>query len=103
MQRWSQSPHSRLTILPKEQTDSLRQLKVTQRRVAVHKDTEASPYEQLRDALAQLKCLVPGEKEQFLQANHALLCHLRGSFMPLEGIAPQVFEAISQHQQDEIV
>ena len=71
--------------------------------VAVHKDIEASPYEQLRAALAQPKCLVPGEKEQFLQANHDLLCRLRGSFMPLEGIAPQVFEAISHHQQDEFV
>ena len=69
--------------------------------IAVHTDIEASPYEQLRAALAQPKCLVPGEKEQFLQANHDLLCHLRGSFMPLEGIAPQVFEAISHHQQDE--
>ena len=71
--------------------------------VAVHKDIEASPYEQLRDALAQPKCLVPGEKEQFLQANRDLLCHLQDSFMPLEGIAPQVFEAIYQRQQDEIV
>ena len=58
--------------------------------VAVHKDIEASPYEQLRDALAQPKCLVPGEREQFLQANRDLLRHLQDSFMPLEGIAPQV-------------
>ena len=36
MQMWSQSPHPRLTLLPKEQTDSLRQLKVTQRRVVRH-------------------------------------------------------------------
>ena len=70
--------------------------------VAVHKDIEASPYEQLRDALAQPKCLVPGEKEQFLQANRDLLCQLQDSVMPLEGIAPQVFEAIYQRQQDEI-
>ena len=71
--------------------------------VAVHKDLEACPYEQLQAALAHPKCLVPGEKEQFLQANSDLLCQLQGSFMPLEGIAPQVFEAIYQRQQGEIL
>ena len=57
----------------------------------------------LQAALAHPKCLVPGEKEQFLQANNDLLCQLQGSFMPLEGIAPQVFEAIYQRQQGEIL
>ena len=71
--------------------------------VAIHKDIEACPYEQLQAALAHPKCLVPGEKEQFLQANNDLLCQLQGSFMPLEGIAPQVFEAIYQRQQGEIL
>ena len=47
--------------------------------------------------------LVPGEKEQFLQANNDLFCQLQGSFMPLEGVAPQVFEAIYQRQQGEIL
>ena len=60
-------------------------------------------YEQLQAALAHPKCLVPGKKEQFLQANNDLLCQLQGSFMPLEGIAPQVFEAIYQRQQGEIL
>ena len=87
----------RLLFVPWSQVAKLRGV------VAVHKDIEASPYEQLRDALAQPKCLVPGEKEQFLQANRDLLCQLQDSFMPLEGIAPQVFEAIYQRQQDEIV
>ena len=71
--------------------------------VAVHKDLKACPYEQLQAALAHPKCLVPGEKEQFLQVNSDLLCQLQGSFMPLEGIAPQVFEAIYQRQQGEIL
>ena len=71
--------------------------------VELHKDIEACPYEQLQAALAHPKCLVPGEKEQFLQANNDLLCQLQGSFMPLEGIAPQVFEAIYQRQQGEIL
>ena len=69
----------------------------------IHKDIEACPYEQLQVALAHPKCLVPGEKEQFLQVNNDLLCQLQGSFMPLEGIAPQVFEAIYQRQQGEIL
>ena len=71
--------------------------------VAIHKDIEACPHEQLQAALAHPKCLVRGEKEQFLQANNDLLCQLQGSFMPLEGIAPQVFEAIYQRQQGEIL
>ena len=41
------------------------------------------------------------KKEQFLQANKDLLSQLQGSVMPLEGIAPQVFEAIYQRQQGE--
>ena len=56
--------------------------------VAIHKDIEACPYEQLQVALAHPKCLVPGEKEQFLQANKH---------------GPQVFEAINQRQQGEIL
>ena len=134
MQTCSQFPRPRLTLLPEEQIDSLRQSKETRRRVvstspctpcpqrlspplfvpwsqvaklrgvvAIHKDIEACPYEQLQAALAHPKCLVPGEKEQFLQANNDLLCQLQGSFMPLEGIAPQVFEAIYQRQQGEIL
>ena len=104
----SQAPDSRsCTPCPQQLSPSLfvpwSQVAKLRGVVAVHKDIEASPYEQLRAALAQPKCLVPGEKERFLQANHDLLCHLRGSFMPLEGIAPQVFEAISHHQQDEFV
>ena len=71
--------------------------------VAVHKDIEACPYEQLQAALTHPQCLVPGEKEQFLQVNSDLLCQLQGSLMPLEGIAPQVFEAIYQRQQGEIL
>ena len=71
--------------------------------VAVHKDIEACPYEELQVALAHSKCLVPGEKEQFLQGNSDLLCQLQGVVMPLEGIAPQVFEAIYQRQQGEIL
>ena len=71
--------------------------------VAVHKDIEARPREELQVALAHPQCLVPGEKEQFLQVNSDLLCQLRGTVMPLEGIAPQVFEAIYQRQQGEIL
>ena len=71
--------------------------------VAVHKDIEACPHEELQVALAHPQCLVPGEKEQFLQVNSDLLCQLQGSVMPLEGIAPQVFEAIYQRQQGEIL
>ena len=137
MQTWSQSPRPRLTLLPEEQIDSLKQSIETRRRifrhltlvhaspvrngcllpslcpgvkspsyegvVELHKDIEACPYEQLQVALAHPKCLVPGEKEQFLQANNDLLSQLQGSFMPLEGIAPQVFEAIYQRQQGEIL
>ena len=54
-------------------------------------------------ALAHPQCLVHGENEQFLQVNSDLLCQLRGTVMPLEGIAPQVFEAIYQRQQGEIL
>ena len=132
MQTWSQFPRPRLTLLPEEQIDSLKQSQGSQAPdpspcipcpqrlspplfvpwsqvaklrgvVALHKDIEACPYEQLQAALAHPKCLVPGEKEQFLQANNDLICQLQGSFMPLEGIAPQVFEAIYQRQQGEIL
>ena len=139
MQTWSQFPRPRLTLLPEEQLDLLKQSIETRRKivrhltlvhaspipcpqrlspplfvpwsqvaklrgvVAIHKDIEACPYEQLQAALAHPKCLVPGEKEQFLQANNDLLCQLQGSFMPLEGIAPQVFAAIYQRQQGEIL
>ena len=121
MQMWSQPPHPRLTLLQGSQAPDPRPYTPCPQRlspslfvswsqvaklrgvVAVHKDIEASPYEQLRDALAQPNCLVPGEKEQFLQANCELLSQLQGSVMPLEDIAPQVFEAIYQRQQDEIV
>ena len=71
--------------------------------VAVHKDIEACPHEELQVALAHPQCLVPGEKEHFLQVNSDLLLQLRGTIMPLEGIAPQVFEAIYQRQQGEIL
>ena len=71
--------------------------------VAVHKDIEACPHEELQVALAHPQRLVPGEKEQFLQVNSDLLLQLRGTVMPLEGIAPQVFEAIYQRQQGEIL
>ena len=37
--------------------------------VAVHKDIEASPHEELKVTLAHPQCLVPGEKEHFLQVN----------------------------------
>ena len=71
--------------------------------VAVHKDIEACPHAELKVALAHPQCLVPGEKEHFLQVNSDLLLQLRGTVMPLEGIAPQVFEAIYQRQQGEIL
>ena len=64
-------------------------------------DIEACPHEELQVALAHPKCLVRREKEQFPQVNSDLLCQLQGSVMPLEGIAPQVFEAIYQRQQGE--
>ena len=67
------------------------------------KDIEACPHEELKVALAHPQCLVPGEKEHFLQVNSDLLLQLRGTVMPLEGIAPQVFEAIYQRQQGEIL
>ena len=69
----------------------------------LHKDIEACPHEELQVALAHPQCLDPGEKEHFLQVNSDLLLQLRGTIMPLEGIAPQVFEAIYQRQQGEIL
>ena len=71
--------------------------------VAVHTDIEACPHEELQVALEHPQCLVPGEKEHLLQVNSDLLLQLRGTIMPLEGIAPQVFEAIYQRQQGEIL
>ena len=71
--------------------------------VAVHTDIEACPHEELQVALDHSQCLVPGEKEHFLQVNSDLLLQLRGTIMPLEGIAPQVFEATNQRQQGEIL
>ena len=47
-------------------------------------------------------CLIPGEKDLFLDANDELLCQLKDLVMPLESIAPQVFQAIYQRQQAEI-
>ena len=41
--------------------------------------------------------------ERDLTQGNDLLSQLQGSFMPLEGIAPQVFEAIYQRQQGEIL
>ena len=40
-------------------------------------------------------------EDLFLAANEALLGQLQGSFMPLEHIAPQVFQAMYQQQQAE--
>ena len=70
--------------------------------VAVHKDIEACPYEELKAALDHPTCLIPGEKDLFLAANDELLSHLQDRFMPLEDIAPQVFQAMYQRQQAEI-
>ena len=58
--------------------------------VAVHKDIEACPYEQLQAALAHLQCLVPGEKEHFLQVNSDLLCQLRTSKVVILNNSPAV-------------
>ena len=70
--------------------------------VAVHKDIEACPYEELKAALDHPTCLIPGEKDLFLAANDELLSQLQDSFMPLENIAPHVFQAMYQRQQAEI-
>ena len=69
---------------------------------AVHKDVEACPYEELKAALDHPKCMIPGEKDLFLAANDNLLSQLQDRFMPLENIAPQVFQAMYQRQQAEI-
>ena len=66
---------------------------------AVHKDSEACPYEELRAALAQPNCLFSGEKELFLADNADLLEQLKDQIMPLEQIATEVFQAIYQRQQ----
>ena len=70
--------------------------------VAVHKDIEARPHEELKVALDHPKCMFPGEKDLFLAANEELLSQLKHAIMPLESIAPQVFQAIYQKQQAEI-
>ena len=69
--------------------------------VAVHKDIEACPHEELKVALDRPKCMIPGEKDLFLAANEELLNQLKHAIMPLESIAPQVFQAIYQKQQAE--
>ena len=84
-------------FVPWSQVASLRRV------IAVHKDIEACPYEELRAALDHPKCMFPGEKDLFLAANNNLLSQLKGRFMPLEHIAPQVFQAICQRQQAEIL
>ena len=66
--------------------------------VGVHKDIEACPYEELKAAMDHPTCFIPGEKGLFLDANDELLCQLKDVVMPLENIAPQVF----QRQQAEI-
>ena len=71
--------------------------------VAVHKDLEARPHEELKVALDHPKCMFPGEKDLFLAANKKLLSQLKHAIMPLESIAPQVFQAIYQKQQAEIL
>ena len=45
--------------------------------------------------------MFPGEKDLFLAAKE-LLSQLKHAIMPLESIAPQVFQAIYQKQQAEI-
>ena len=45
--------------------------------VAVHTDIEACPHEELQVASEHPQCLVPGEKEHFLQVNSDLLLQPR--------------------------
>ena len=59
-----------------------------------HKDSHSCPSDEIDKALAQPDCLFSGEKELFLAANEALLQRLRRQVMPLEHIAPDVFQAI---------
>ena len=66
-----------------------------------HKDGDSCPSDEIDKALAQPGCLSSGEKELFLAANQALLQRLRNQVMPLEHIAPDVFQAIYQQQQAE--
>ena len=68
----------------------------------MRKDIEACPYEELKAAMDHPTCLIPGEKDLFLDANDELLCQLKDLVMLLESIAPQVFQAIYQRQQAEI-
>ena len=56
----------------------------------------------LKAAMDHPTCLILGEKDLFLDANDELLCQLKDLVMPLESIAPQVFQAIYQRQQAEI-
>ena len=100
----SQAPHLRQTTLspqllspplfvPWSQVASLRGV------VGVHKDIESCPHEELKAAIDHPTCFIPGEKDLFLDANDELLRQLEKEVMPLEGIAPQVFQAIYQRQQ----
>ena len=54
--------------------------------IAVHKDIESCPHDELNAALAHPTCMVPGEKEHFLAANHTFLDQLQDQVMPLEQI-----------------
>ena len=69
--------------------------------IAVHKDIESCPHDELRTALDHPKCMFPGEKELFLAANGNLLEQLQEQIMPLEQIASEVFQAMYQRQQAE--
>ena len=67
----------------------------------MHKDIESCPHDELKAALAHPNCMVPGEKEHFLAANHPFLDQLQNQVMPLEQIAPDVLQAMYQRQQDD--
>ena len=69
--------------------------------IAVHKDIESCPHDELRAALDHPKCMFPGEKELFLAANGNLLEQLQDQIMPLEQVASEVFQAMYQRQQAE--
>ena len=66
-----------------------------------HKDGDSCPHEDFDKVLAQKGCLIPGEKELFLQANEALFQHWKNQVMPLENIAQDVLDAIYYQQQTE--
>ena len=67
----------------------------------IHKDHDACPYDELREALDQPDGLFSGEKDLFLAANAELLQQLQGQVMPLEHIATDVFQAMYQRQEAE--